>query len=399
MRGWLALLAVLFLQAASPASSPAVHRLPFELVDNRVFITCSIDGVPGFALIFDTGAGGLLLTPEAAARIHARTSASQPITGAGSGSLRTSQTKVNDVTIAGINFGRMTAQVADLGAIRRGIGFSRLDGVLGYDVFDRFAVGIDMDHRLMTLSREPVAASPSARTTAFSIRQNLIEIPASVDGRNGMVVLDLGDRSSLTLFEPFARRNGFYRAKPIVRNALTGFGVGGPIVASVLRTRLDALGYSVPDVLTREPKPGGGGFFAGSKWSASIGTGFLRRFNMIFDFPRKQLVVWPSLQFECNDRYDSIGMWISTGAHGPTIAAVTPGSPAARSGVRPGETIVAVNGDDTEPWSPPRLRTWFATRPDREPIAVRFESANGSSVTRNLTPQDALAVATTHPSC
>lgn len=46
--------------------------VPFSLVDNRIVVSARINGKSGYAMIVDTGASGVLITPSAARSLHIR---------------------------------------------------------------------------------------------------------------------------------------------------------------------------------------------------------------------------------------------------------------------------------------------------------------------------------------
>ncbi len=358
MRIGLTLLFVLLCAARGSAQSSSV---PFQLFDNRILVDCTIDGVPGFAMIFDTGSTGVLVTPEAAQRLHLQSKQGGAITGAGSGSLPVTLTHLHDFAIGETHFGALPAIVGDLSTIRRAFGFPRLDGVVGYDVLGSREVLVDMDRRVFTISSHALQAPRNARRVGVVIRDGLWHVPAAIDGKRGTVIVDTGDRSSLTLFNRFAQAHGYYAVPSALHDVLTGYGVGGPIYADVFRTTLSAFGTSVSQVLTRAQR-GAGGVFATSTEAGSIGNGFLRRFNIIYDAGRGSMTLWPSHYFSDVDQYRPLQAAVATTvlarhgvfgaavvekAAGVTVMRVIPGSAAAAANVKPGDVIKGIGGVDT----------------------------------------------------
>ena len=151
----------------------------------------------------------------------------------------------------------------------------------------------------------------------------------------------------------------------------------------MFRTRLALLGYTVGGVLTRAPV-GAAGVFDAAGPAGSVGNGFLLRFNIIYDLPRKRLVLWPSARFSAYERYDPAGIWIATGAHGPIVTSVLANGPADKAGLRAGDTIVSVDGISTRTWLPPRLRTWLKGRPNGAAVTLVLQLPTGSQASRML---------------
>lgn len=370
------MLAILLFAAAAPWSQATQSAsVPFTLVDNRIVITAAIDGSGPFSMIVDTGSNGLVITPEVARRLGLRTRPAGSVTGAGSGSAALSTTRLPSVAVGSLHFDNLAGEVLDLSPIRRAIGFPSLDGIIGYDVLRRLRVGVDMDTMHLTLSYEPLPVPKNAASTGFTVDGNgIIQVPGAVDGVHGTFVLDTGDRFSLTLFRHFAQANDFYRDAP-VRDAITGIGIGGPVYSDVLRTTVSLFGSTIPGVVTRASRDRGGAFASGAQ-DASAGTGLLKRFNIVYDYPDKQLFAWPSQFFSQADTYRPLALvngalHVAPPAMDPTIhaspiptlprhgvlgaavvqspggvrvSAVVPGSAAAQAGLHAGDTIRAVNG-------------------------------------------------------
>lgn len=370
------MLAILLFAAIAPWSQGAQSAsVPFTLFDNRMVITASINGSGPFSMIVDTGSDRVVITPEVARQLELRTRAAGSATGAGSGSAAMSATRLSSLSVGSMRFTNVGTDVLDLGPIRRAIGFPRLDGIIGYHVLRRLRVGVDMDASRLTFSYAPLPVPKGAAAIGFTVDEyGIVEVPGAVDGVHGTFMLDTGDRSSLTLFRHFAQANDFYRDAP-VRDAITGIGIGGPVYSDVLRTTVSLFGSTIPGVVTRASRDRGGAFASGPQ-DASAGTGLLKRFNIVYDYPNRQLFVWPSRFFNQADtyrplalqngrlrpapsaadptigasplpalpRHGLLGAVVAQSAGGVRVSAVIAGSAAAQAGLHVGDTIRSVNG-------------------------------------------------------
>ena len=290
------------LLGAAPASSSTT--VPFTLFDNRVLVQASIDGSGPYTMIVDTGSDQLVVTPSVAQHLGLATRRAGFANGAGSGSAALALTHVPTVTIGSLKFSDVSAAVLDLGPIQRAIGFPKLDGVIGYNMLRRFRVRVDMDDAQLTFSSAALPVPKTAVTVPFTISGGIVRVKAAVDGVGGTFMIDTGDRSSLTLFRHFAEANNFYRDAP-VRNVITGIGIGGPVYSDVLRTSVTLFGTTIPGVVTRASRDRGGAFALGGD-AASIGTGLLKRFNIVYDYPNSTIYAWPSHYFHDADRYSPL---------------------------------------------------------------------------------------------
>jgi predicted aspartyl protease len=282
--------------AATVAQGAQSTSVPFTLFDNRMLVDATIDGKGPFVMIVDTGSSSVVITPSVAQRLGLATRANGTVTGAGAGSTALSETRLQSLSIGDLPFDNLHAEVIDLSPIQRAIGFPAMDGIIGYDILRRLRVGVDMDAMRLTLSYSLFQVPQSAVRVPFTTDGNGIpQVPAAVDGVRGTFMIDTGDRSSLTLFRHFAQAHDFYSKAP-VRNAITGIGVGGPIYSDVLKTTVTLFESTVPGVVTRASLDKGGAF-ALAPQDASIGTGLLRRFNIVYDYPDRLLFTWPSRFF------------------------------------------------------------------------------------------------------
>lgn len=366
--------AILLAAVAASSNGSSATTVPFTMFDNRMLVQASIDGQGPFSLIVDTGSDELVLTPPVARRLRLTLRAAGSATGAGSGSTPIFLTHVAGFALGSLRVTNVPAAVLDLSPIARAFGFPRLDGVIGYTILQKYRMEVDMDHQRLTLSSLPLMVPKSATPVPFTTADGQIHIAAAVGGVHGKFMVDTGDRFSLTLMRHFAETNDFYRDAP-VRNAVTGIGVGGPVYGDVLRTTLSVFGATLPSIVTRASRDRGGAFASGPD-DASIGNGVLKRFNIVYDYPDREIFAWPSHFFGDPDRFEPLvfehGVFHAQGnGNDPTLPAspapslprhavfgagvaqagssvcatfVVPNSPAASAGLRSGDTIRALNG-------------------------------------------------------
>jgi Aspartyl protease/PDZ domain len=384
------LLVLVFAHAPAQGGAATSTTVPFAFVDNRIFVPCSIGGKGPFSLLVDTGASGVLISPAVSAALGLTVRSAGTTSGAGSRRATIGTAELAVLAVGGMRFRHVRAVVLDLGEIRRGIGFPRFDGIIGSSILRGLRTRVDMDTARLTLSTAAIVPPPGARAVPFELADELIRLPARIDGLQGTVVLDTGDRSSLTIFRGFARAHRIYDRPTGVRNALTGFGVGGPVYGDVFRLRdLDVLGVGIPGVVARASRDRGGVFATASE-AGSIGGGVLRRFNVIYDYPARKLLVWRSRAFAATDRYDPAGMWLSLGPRGPVVTALRPGGPAAAAGLRVNDVLLAVDGRSVAVASLPALRDGLNARPDGAQVRLTLRRAPDISVVRTLTLHQAV---------
>ena len=360
--------------AAAAATQFQSAAVPFSFEDNRIFVQCKVNGQGPYAFVVDTGAGDLTIDRALAHRLDLHGEHGGNLGGAGSHTVSYSTALVTSLAVGTAYAANQQVTILDLSPIRKGIGLPHLDGIIGYSMLRHYAVEVDMDRRVLTLSRERIGLPPDAISVPFSLDSGFVFVQARIQGQPGRILIDTGDRSSLTLFGPFAKQHDMYGRFGGVRDVLTGFGVGGPVYGDVFELpQLDVLGSRLTSITTRASRQSGG-VFASSIAAASIGGGVLRRFNVVYDYPLRRLYVWKSADFAVADGYDRAGLWISARDDHAYVASLLPSGPASRAGLRQGDDIMAVNGRRIDPSDILTLRAMFASGPPGTSITVASQS-------------------------
>jgi hypothetical protein len=338
--------------------------LPFELIDNRLFVQVVVDGRGPLHFVFDTG-GGNILDLELAQALGLPLEGAFAMPGAGAGTLPAWRTQVASAQVGPLRMREMPFVVLPMATLRRAIGFARVDGLIGHEVLRRFGVRLDFVNRVATLSEPDHTPAPPADASALPIEftGNLPHVAGWIDGRPARIVIDSGDRSSLTLFGPFVDEHRLRQTYPRKFAALTGWGVGGPLHADVTQVKELLLGpVAVRGVTTRMPT-GRGGVFASSDVQASIGTGVLKRLDVGFDYSRRRVLLAPNAHHSRPDPVDHSGFWLAQGEGDFFVVEhASADTPAHRAGLRPGDRVLAVDGQAAVPGTLPTLRQHWSER-------------------------------------
>jgi hypothetical protein len=356
--------------------------LPFELIDNRLFVEASVNGRGPFRFVFDTG-GANILDRAVAEGLGLPLGGGFSMPGAGAGTLPAWRTQVAQAQVGALRMSDLPFAVLPLEALRRAIGFAQLDGLIGHEVLRRFVVRLDFVGRRVTLDEPESDAGPPTGATTLPIEfiGNLPHVAGWIDGLPGRLVIDSGDRSSLTLFTPFVDDHRLREAYPRRFAALTGWGVGGPLHADVTRVRELLLGpLAVRGVTARMPT-GRGGAFAMRAVQASAGTGVLKRLEVGFDHGRRRLWLAPNAHHERPDPVDHSGLWLAQGEGAFVVEHVSAHTAAHAAGLRPGDRVLAVDGRPASAWALPDLRQRWAEHGPGLAVTLTVDSAGGASGT------------------
>jgi Aspartyl protease/PDZ domain len=334
--------------------------IPFELLNNHIYVQVKINGKGPFRVLCDTG-GANIVTPEAAKELGLATEGALQGRGVGE--------KSEDVALAKVD----TLQVGDatlkdqVFAVFPMASFSKVEGVssaglIGYEIFKRFVVTVDYEGSKLTLTL-PEAFDYEGQGTAvpFKFNNHIPQVDGEIDGLAGKFDIDTGSRASLDLMGPFVEKHDL-KAKYAPRlEGVTGWGVGGPARAAIGRAQVLKLGdVSVPapvTELTLQKK----GAFTDPYVAGNVGAGVLKRFNIVFDYGRKRLIFEKNANYGKADAFDRAGMWMNEAEGGFEVMDVFAGSPAADAGIKVGDTIVAVDGLPVASLTLPGLRQRFRT--------------------------------------
>ncbi len=155
-----ALWRAIFVSAAAIAMTSCAERLPaptapladdwsspvpFDLIDNRIVVDARFNGRP-LRVIFDTGAG-YILTPEAAAELGLDVEGAGQSGGAGEQRVDTGVTQVADMQIGDVHIRDHEYAVISLADSPNVFGSAQIDGVVGFEVLERFVTRIDYEER------------------------------------------------------------------------------------------------------------------------------------------------------------------------------------------------------------------------------------------------------------
>ena len=208
-----------------------------------------------------------------------------------------------------------------------------LDGILGMDVFQQFAVEMDFDSALVRLH------------DAADYRY---------DG-GGEVVSVTIEKS-----KPFLRARLKMRGKPErIRTYLLDTGSGGSLSDELFKPDGEPIG---PDLGRAEYVKIGSFRFDGANGTTGgmrIGGELLKRFNLIADFSRSRIILEPSRHFRDALLFDTSGLELENDAAGLKIAQVYKRTPAADAGLAPGDLITAIDNQPTRTLGLTRVRLMF----------------------------------------
>ncbi len=354
----------------SLAGGATSTSVPFELLNNHIYLDVELGGKGPFRLLCDTG-GANIVTPELAKALGLKPEGALQGRGVGDKSEDVGLVKMASLEVGGATLRDQVFAVYDLGPLTSAEG-APVNGLIGYEVFKRFVVRVDYEHRTLTLTL-PAAFSyhGGGVVVPFKFNAHVPQVAGSIDGIAGAFDLDTGSRASVDLLASFVEQHGLRTRYAPKLEGVAGWGVGGPARAQFARAgslRLGGLEISRPPIeLTLQTK----GAFADKYVAGNVGGALLSHFNVTFDYSRQQVIFE---RFERDGRqggggasdlhipFDRAGAWLNLAAEAPPalpafeVIDVYAGGPAAEAGLRPGDRIVEVDGKTPADLPLPALR-------------------------------------------
>jgi hypothetical protein len=359
--------------------------VPFDLVDNHVYLNVMLNGKGPYRFIFDSG-GANVVDPAVLKELGL--SAEGNLQGSGVGST-TEGFQFAKIATLQIGQAKLTDQNFAVAPVRRGFGIAAsapADGLIGYEVLSRFLTTNDYQNRRIIL-RLPGASTASLGTAVpFEFNGNTPMIEGSIDGVPGELQVDTGSRVSISIYKPFAQAHPGVVPPALSAPGVNGFGVGGAEIGRLGRIAKLQIGpYTMPNLIgdfSEQEK----GAFADPYTAANVGGGVWKRFAVTFDYPNQTMYLAPNAAFSAPDEFDRSGLFMINRDGKPTVLSVRQGTPAALAGLTKGDVITSINGRSTAAMSLLEVRTALAA-PAGTRVQLSVTSGTGTK-TVNLTLKD-----------
>ncbi len=334
--------------------------VPLDLLNNHIFVHVMLDGKGPFTFIFDTG-GAFIVTPETAALLHAQARGGMQIGGVGAKTEGGQFTHVDRIQIGNATILNQDFVVLPIGGAFATIEGAKIDGMVGYELPDRFLTTIDYAGSTLTLAM-PGSVEPIGTAVPFVFDDSVPLVPFSTDGVAARAELDTGSRAALTLFTPFVASHPQLAAKETTANGVAGFGVGGASYAKLGRTDVSIGPYALNGVVTNFTTQTTGAF-ADPTGQANLGGDFWKHFTLTLDYPQQRIYLAPNANYTTPFVYDRSGLFLADVNGNFVVVAVRDDTPASTAGLAKGDTILSIDGKPSSSYTLPQLRTLLMGEP------------------------------------
>ena len=337
--------------------------VPFQLQANSIILHVMLNGRGPYAFVLDSGAVNFI-SPALARELGLAVLEDDVAQGIGDRSVQSGAVKIDSVRIGGLVLRNQRFHLIDLpyGAAH---GFpERLMGGMGYELFRRLALYIDFDHSRLSCydgSKFRYTGAGTALPFYFMLRLPVVE--GAVDGVAGKFEIDTGAENNLSLNSPFVLRHDLVARYSAHVQGFAGEGIGGRENAYFVRVRKFALGSLEVDSVVTELAEDKAGIGADPSLAGIVGIGVLKRFNITFDYFHSTIYLEKNANFRRPSVFNRAGLAARITAEGVKVASIFTGSPAASSGIVPGDLILSIDGHAGTDLNGPYLFRVFRQRP------------------------------------
>lgn len=356
------------------AGEAVTATVPFALVNNHIYVDVRLNGKGPFRFLCDTG-GSNFMTPAVARALGVETQGALEARGAGEKSETVALARIGTLELGDVSLRDQLFTVAPFDELSAVEGLE-VQGLVGYEIFKRFAVTIDYPARKLTVHAPGTLREEGlGAALPFRFDEHVPQVEGALDGIPGTFWIDTGSRGSLALERAFADRHGLVQRYRARLKAVTGWGIGGPARALLARAGRLTLGDGVVverPVIDISASEGGGP--ANQYIAGNIGGAILKQFAVTFDYAR-QRILFGRKGATTVEPYDRSGLWLNLGKGGAfEVMDVIPGGPGAKAKLRVGDRIVAVGGKPASGLTLGDLRERLRTGPAGSRVELTVES-------------------------
>ncbi len=338
-------------QWTTPGATSA--SLPFDYSDKSIALYAAINGRPTF-MVLDSGSYGIAISQMAAQDMKLPRQGLTESRGYG-GTVTASLIKMDTFElVGGIVFSNLSATSLPLFEQDSYRAAVPTVGLLGYDLLSRFVVRINYQTQMVTLI-DPKAFQPSANDGAplpLDLNGNTPNVLASFDGLPpARFLVDTGGSgSTIILFGPYVEGNHVDKKYPQGMYSVGG-GIGGLFLERHVRAHTFAIaGTTLRDVpvhLSMDTKGAG----AGRLLAGALGTDFLSRFTVTFDYPHSRVFFAPTAETQKPFDTRTFGIMVLQGvdyrSHKPRmVIGANPKAPDKDVKKLYGATLLQIDGQD-----------------------------------------------------
>jgi hypothetical protein len=325
-----------------------ITKFPFKQFSGGVMVVkAKLNNIKdSLNFILDTGSGGISLDSTTASNLNIKLTPSDTIiTGMGN-SHKVSFAFNQTLHFPGLSIERLNFHVNDYDVLTSVYG-EKIDGIIGYSFFRRYIVKINFDSSMIEVFSPGELEYPKYGSTLHPVFTTLPILNLSIKDKRKIdfnFYFDTGAGLCFLMSDRFAEDSAILLSKrrPMLTQAE---GMGGKIQMRVTVVKMLQVGrYKFRDVptylysdefnVTSYPNVGG-----------LLGNDLLRRFNLVINYPKREIHLQPNSHFNDPFDYSYTGMAAYFVDGNILVDDIIPGSPAEKAGLFKDDIIISVNNN------------------------------------------------------
>ena len=330
-------------------------KIPFKFINNLIVIRLQINNSDTLNFILDTGVTTTIINQKDVLKLQLNSQKEYWVGGLGQGNgMSARHSPENEIEISGIigQHQDLLVMQEDEPNLSNLLGVP-IHGLIGYTLFKDFIVEINYDEHYLILH--------TPRKYVYNLQKDQVTIPLTfvdskpyvdaivIQGNDSEVpvklMMDLGASHALLL--NLMSNSALQLPEKNIQITL-GVGLSGLLSGQMGRLKeLTIERFEFRDILANYPDTNSLGNSAKMHdRNGSIGSGLLRRFNIIIDYRHQKLVIAPGKDIKRPFRYNMSGIEIETPKPGEPfyqISFIHKNSPADKAGLQAGDQITRIN--------------------------------------------------------
>src|SRR5271156_63809 len=368
--------------SSAAADAKTSFTLPFDLVDNRVFIEARLNGRGPFHFLLDTSAGGITISTNVAQQLGLHVADAGDGQGVGEKTVHAGEAQIAQLQVGDLALADVDSHVMDLSDAPQVFGTKPFDGIIGLPIFERMVVKHSYGAGQVRLRRRrrdrpfrQAAPDSRGRGRARWRRGKFRRGHGRALVAIALRVFLLAEQSSAKVWREAGRRHRLGHRRP-VRSLLARaqeLQIGDVVVRDLV-IRLSAQKT---------------GLTTSSAMAGLIDPDVLSQFDVTFDYARTRIIFERNKNNGRRDSYERAGIWMGQDKDGKhfTVVDVIAGGPGAAAGVKPGDQILAIDGKNTASLILPDVREPIRREGVGDKLTLLLES-EGKQRTAVITLKD-----------
>jgi FKBP-type peptidyl-prolyl cis-trans isomerase len=285
-----------------------ITQVPFEFKGKHLFIKVQTSQSDTLNFVFDSGATGMSIDSLSAERAGISKANRQTVSVVGSGgaqdytmalhqNIKLGNIELKDINMVLINFASLSASIG-----------SKLDGIIGYEILNKYVTKLDFDQKKISLYDQIKSVDTTGYTgIPFEFNKNILipRFPISITLANGetftgRVMFDTGNAFPLIVSTPFSKFHDFNsKLGETTTHISRGLNTTTQDQLATIKS-MSFNGFDFGKMRIRltvndkaEPKDG---------YLGILGIEIIKRFNIILDYAHKKIYLKPNKSY--HDAFD-----------------------------------------------------------------------------------------------